>query len=134
LSLQRAVRVRGCDASGEPGSLRPPHRAACSPRARGGGRVGRRTDSYTKPGLRSLERRAKRSRLRDCHYPRPCLLVDVGGASPLHGDLSICPSFPSSRRDRGPCDALVPRTASEVADRPCRQVLELGRCVARMRS
>jgi hypothetical protein len=31
LSLQRAVRVRGCDASGEPGSLRPPHRAACSP-------------------------------------------------------------------------------------------------------
>src|SRR3954471_14960568 len=27
LSLQRAVRVRGCDASGEPGSLRPPHRA-----------------------------------------------------------------------------------------------------------
>ncbi|GAA2303147.1 hypothetical protein GCM10010234_52740 [Streptomyces hawaiiensis] len=40
LSLLRVVRVRGCDAFGEPGSSRPPHRAACSPRARGGGRVG----------------------------------------------------------------------------------------------
>jgi hypothetical protein len=88
-------------------ALRPCGRASRSRRQS----RGRRTDSYTKPGLRGLERRAKRSRLRDRRYPGPCWLVDVGGASPLHGDLSLCLSFARSHRDRGLCDALVPRTA-----------------------
>lgn len=48
-------------------------------------------------GLRSLDEERQRSASARLPPPRLRSLVDVCGASPLRGDLSMCPSCPSSR-------------------------------------
>jgi hypothetical protein len=54
------------------------------------------------------------------HCPMLCCLVGLAGAGELHGDLSSRQRCASARPSQATCEAVVPRTAGEVADRPPR--------------